>query len=71
MSSDKERKRVNKTQCWEEADEEFYRESYAGEFDILPRDPSRLATFLPSKKNRSGTIFLIYIQAFIKFINIC
>lgn len=61
MSADKDRKRGNRAQGWEEAGEEFYRESYAGEFDILPKDPSRLTTFLPSKKNRSRKINTQYL----------
>lgn len=44
---------------WEEAGAEFYQESYpaAMEADLqqaLQRDPSHIATLLPSKKSRVG-----------------
>lgn len=46
-------------QGWEEAGAEFYQESYpaAIEADLqqaLQRDPSHIATLLPSKKTRVG-----------------
>lgn len=55
MSAGKDRKsRSSKTQGWEEAGAEFYQESYPGDLDALQRDPSKLATLLPSKQNRNG-----------------
>lgn len=58
MSGGKDRKsRSSKTQGWEEAGAEFYQESYpGGDLDAaLQRDPSKLATLLPSKQNRNAT----------------
>ncbi|KAL7300687.1 hypothetical protein TKK_0006668 [Trichogramma kaykai] len=62
MSSGERKKRVgNRSKGWEEAGAEFYQESYPGaacEVDIqqaLERDPSKLATLLPSKKSRVVT----------------
>lgn len=57
MSGGKERKssRSSKTQGWEEAGAEFYQESYPGDLEGLQRDPSKLATLLPSKQNRNAT----------------
>ena len=55
MSGGKERKtRSNKTQGWEEAGSEFYQESYPGDLENLQRDPTVIATLLPSKQNRVG-----------------
>lgn len=57
MSGGKEKKasRLNKTQGWEEAGAEFYQESYPGEVENnVHRDPSKLATLLPSKQTRVG-----------------
>lgn len=53
MSGSKEKKR-SKTQGWEEAGGEFYQESYPVDMENLHRDPSKLATLLPSKQNRNG-----------------
>lgn len=55
MSGGKEKKasRSNKTQGWEEAGGEFYQESYPGDMENINRDPSKLATLLPSKQ-RAG-----------------
>jgi hypothetical protein len=52
MSGGKEKKsRSSKTQGWEEAGSEFYQESYPGDqMDNIHRDPSKLATLLPSKQ---------------------
>lgn len=54
MSGGKEKKssRSSKTQGkgWEEAGAEFYQERYPGDIDNLHRDPSKLATLLPSKQ---------------------
>lgn len=54
-------------QGWEEAGAEFYQESYpaAIEADLqqaLQRDPSHIATLLPSKKNRVGEYQLIVVK---------
>jgi transmembrane channel-like protein len=57
MSGGKEKKasRSSKTQGWEEAGAEFYQESYPGEVENnVHRDPSKLATLLPSKQTRVG-----------------
>lgn len=59
MSGGKEKKtsRSHKAQGWEEAGSEFYQESYPGDIDNVQRDPSKLATLLPSKQ-RVGKYFL-------------
>lgn len=58
MSGGKEKKamRSNKAQGWEEAGSEFYQESYPGDMENIHRDPSKLATLLPSKQ-RAGELF--------------
>lgn len=53
MSGGKEKKRA-KAQGWEEAGAEFYQESYPGDVESFHRDPSKLATLLPSKQTRVG-----------------
>lgn len=52
MSAGKEKKasRSSKAQGWEEAGAEFYQESYPGDMENIHRDPSKLATLLPSKQ---------------------
>lgn len=61
MSGGERKKRgCDRTQGWEEAGAEFYQESYpaAIEADLqqaLQRDPSHIATLLPSKKSRVAT----------------
>lgn len=59
MSGGKEKKasRSNKAQGWEEAGSEFYQESYPGDMENIHRDPSKLATLLPSKQ-RAGELLL-------------
>lgn len=60
MSGGERKKRgMDRGQGWEEAGAEFYQESYpiAIEADlqqVLQKDPSHLATLLPSKKSRVG-----------------
>lgn len=60
MSGGERKKRAcDRGQGWEEAGAEFYQESYpaAIEADLqqaLQRDPSHIATLLPSKKSRVG-----------------
>lgn len=55
MSGGKEKKGLrSKAQGWEEAGAEFYQERYPGDSDNLHRDPSKLATLLPSKQTRVG-----------------
>jgi transmembrane channel-like protein len=55
MSGGKEiKKSKNKAQGWEEAGAEFYQESYPGDSENVHRDPSKLATLLPSKQTRGG-----------------
>lgn len=55
------KKRVSgRGQGWEEAGAEFYQESYPTgdvELDVFQRDPSHIATLLPSKQSRYGKIF--------------
>ncbi|XP_003702260.2 transmembrane channel-like protein 7 [Megachile rotundata] len=61
MSGGERKKRAcDRAQGWEEAGAEFYQESYpaAIEADLqqaLQRDPSHIATLLPSKKSRVAT----------------
>lgn len=55
MSGGKDRKSKNKTQGWEEAGSEFYQESYPTDLEgAIQKDPSSIATLLPSKQNRFG-----------------
>lgn len=63
MSGGKEKKssRSSKAQGWEEAGSEFYQESYPGDqMDNIHRDPSKLATLLPSKQ-RVGELSIKFI----------
>lgn len=65
MSGGERKKRgCDRGQGWEEAGAEFYQESYpaAIEADLqqaLQRDPSHIATLLPSKKSRVGRFFFV------------
>lgn len=55
MSGGKDRRsRASKTQGWEEAGGEFYQESYPADLEGMQRDPSKIATLLPSKQTRNG-----------------
>lgn len=55
MSGGKDRKSKNKAQGWEEAGSEFYQESYPTDLEgAIQKDPSAIATLLPSKQNRFG-----------------
>lgn len=57
-------KRHPRAQGWEEAAGEFYQESYPGgepEFDALHQNPSNIATLLPSKQNRTGLCFFLFL----------
>ena len=57
MSGGKEKKGRSKAQGWEEAGAEFYQESYPGDTENnVHRDPSKLATLLPSKQTRVGKL---------------
>lgn len=64
MSGGERKKRgCDRGHGWEEAGAEFYQESYpaAMEADLqqaLQRDPSHIATLLPSKKSRVGRFIL-------------
>lgn len=59
MSGGKEKKARSKAQGWEEAGAEFYQESYPGDVENnVHRDPSKLATLLPSKQTRVGKFLL-------------
>lgn len=54
---DQQKARGNKVaQGWEEAGSEFYQESFPTDLDgaVITRDPTVLATLLPSKQNRAG-----------------
>ncbi|XP_031630572.1 transmembrane channel-like protein 7 [Contarinia nasturtii] len=60
MSSgkDQQKARGNKVaHGWEEAGGEFYQESFPTDLDgaVITRDPTALATLLPSKQNRAAT----------------
>lgn len=59
---DQQKARGNKVaHGWEEAGQEFYQESFpTGDLDgaVITRDPTALATLLPSKQNRAGKINL-------------
>ncbi|XP_049781424.1 transmembrane channel-like protein 7 isoform X1 [Schistocerca cancellata] len=57
MSGGERKKRVSRGQGWEEAGSEFYQESYPADVDLeaLQRDPSHIATLLPSKQSRAAT----------------
>lgn len=68
------KKRVSgKTQGWEEAGGEFYSERYPTgdiELDVFQRDPSHIATLLPSKQSRFGKLFYLdSLLSLIEFIN--
>lgn len=60
MSGGERKKRAcDRGQGWEEAGAEFYQESYPAAIEadlqqVLQRDPSHIATLLPSKKSRVG-----------------
>lgn len=60
---DQQKARGNKVaHGWEEAGGEFYQESFpTGDLDgaVITRDPTALATLLPSKQNRAGMILII------------
>lgn len=54
---DQQKARGNKVaHGWEEAGAEFYQESFPTDLDgaVITRDPTSLATLLPSKQNRAG-----------------
>jgi hypothetical protein len=56
MSGGERKKRTSRGQGWEEAGAEFYQESYPADVDleVLQRDPSHIATLLPSIQSRAG-----------------
>lgn len=58
MSGGASKKKLARSQGWEEAGAEFYQESYPmdadGSFEVLHKDPRHLATLLPSKQTRAG-----------------
>lgn len=74
MSGGERKKRgCDRGQGWEEAGAEFYQESYpaAMEADLqqaLQRDPSHIATLLPSKKSRVSKS--TFGKSFVGFISI-
>lgn len=55
---DQQKARSNKVaHGWEEAGGEFYQESFPTDLDnttVITRDPTAIATLLPSKQNRAG-----------------
>jgi transmembrane channel-like protein len=56
---DKKASRSSKGAGWEEAGSEFYQESYPGDAEqSVHRDPSKLATLLPSKQTRVGEFWV-------------
>ncbi|KDR10638.1 Transmembrane channel-like protein 7, partial [Zootermopsis nevadensis] len=57
MSGGERKKRTSRGQGWEEAGAEFYQESYPTDVDleVMQRDPSRIATLLPSIQSRAAT----------------
>lgn len=66
---DQQKSRGNKVaHGWEEAGGEFYQESFPTDLDgaVITRDPTALATLLPSKQNRAGNIYncLMFIHIF-------
>lgn len=64
MSGGGGKKRNTRTEGWEKADGEFYQERYPTDVDleVLQRDPSHIATLLPSKQTRAGEIQFIVCQ---------
>lgn len=63
MSSGGNKKKVTRSQGWEEAGNEFYQECFPidSDIDVLQRDPKHLATLLPSKQTRAGKFFVQYL----------
>lgn len=65
MSAGKDQQKSRKvaTQGWEVADGEFYQESFPTDLDgaVITRDPTALATLLPSKQNRAGNTPIRYL----------
>lgn len=56
MSGGKDRRsKQGSKQGWEEAGGEFYQESYPADLEGMQRDPSKIATLLPSKQTRNAT----------------
>lgn len=58
MSGGGGKKKTTRAEGWEKADGEFYQERYPtseGELEVFQRDPSHIATLLPSKQSRAGT----------------
>lgn len=64
MSGGKEKKasRSSKAQGWEEAGSEFYQERYPGDMENIHRDPSKLATLLPSKQRAGESILCTFFR---------
>lgn len=55
---DHHKSRGKAAQGWEEAGGEFYQETFPTDLDgAIQRDPSAIATLLPSKQNRAGNNF--------------
>lgn len=56
MSAGGNKKKVTRSQGWEEAGNEFYQECFPldTDIDVLQRDPKHLTTLLPSKQTRAG-----------------
>lgn len=58
MSGDKKKRAGDRAKGWDDAGAEFYQENYSAaieaDLQVLQRDPSHIATLLPSKKSRVG-----------------
>lgn len=67
---DQQKARSNKvTHGWEEAGGEFYQESFPTDLDntVITRDPTAIATLLPSKQNRAGKYWSAFFLSFVSF----
>ena len=65
MSGGKDRRsKSSKTQGWEEAGNEFYTENYHADLEGMQRDPTKIATLLPSKQTRVGELIAYYLYTF-------
>lgn len=68
------RKKATRVEGWEKADGEFYQERYPtseGELEVFQKDPSHIATLLPSKQSRAGIIYFFSLFCiFIEYTNL-
>lgn len=57
MSGGDKKRKNTRSQGWEPAGAEFYQERYPMDAEeVMPQDPSQLATLLPSKQSRTGML---------------